>query len=215
MRNAQGLSPRQEVSRQRLLETGYRLFTGRTIDGVSLEEIAREAGIGIATLYRWFGSKTELAVAVSVWKWEDFLRELPGEDPAARQDTGAEGFARYLDSFLDLYRNHRDLLRYNQFFNVYLQSARDDSSAGGHLAAYEKVIGRFAARFRQVWEKGCRDGTLCTEIPWTQVFSATLHIMMAAVTRYAVGLVYLPEGSAAPEEELCLLRDLMLRRYAR
>ena len=77
------------------------------------------------------------------------------------------------------------------------------------------MIARFAERFRLIWEKGARDGTLRTEIPWQEAFSATLHMMLAAVTRYAVGLVYRPEGAAEPEEELKILRDLLLGRYTR
>ena len=55
------------ANRQRFLETGFRLFTERTIAAVSLETVAKESGIGVATLYRYFGSKADLAVAVSAW----------------------------------------------------------------------------------------------------------------------------------------------------
>ena len=201
------------ANRQKLLEAGYRLFTGKTIDGVSLEMVAKEAGIGVATLYRYFGNKTDLAIAVSVWKWQEYLEQIRQRTDVERQDlTGAENFIVYLDSFLRLYRDHRDLLRYNQFFNVYLQRAGADKA---RMAPYEQVIAGFADLFRMIWEKGAEDGTLRTEIPWKQAFSATMHMMLAAVTRYAVGLAYQPEGGSGPEEELVLLRDMMVRQYSR
>ena len=201
------------ANRQKLLEAGYRLFTGKTIDGVSLEMVAKDAGIGVATLYRYFGSKTDLAIAVSVWKWEEYLEQIRKRTDVDRQEmTGAENFLVYLDSFLSLYRDHRDLLRYNQFFNVYLQRAGTD---GVHMAPYERVIGGFADLFRAVWEKGEKDGTLRTDIPWKQAFSATMHMMLAVVTRYAVGLAYQPEEGGGPEAELAMLRDMMLRQYSR
>ena len=40
-------------------------------------------------------------------------------------------------------------------------------------------------------------------------------MMLAAVTRYAVGLAYQPEEGAGPEEELAMLRDMMLKQYSR
>ena len=101
--------------------------------------------------------------------------------------------------------------RYNQFFNVYLQHAGADK---GRMAPYEQVIGGFADLFRAIWEKGAEDGTLRTEIPWQQAFSVTLHMMLAAVTRYAVGLAYQPEGGSGPEEELTLLRDMIVKQYS-
>lgn len=201
------------ANREKLLEAGYRLFHTRTIESVSLEQVAKAAGIGVATLYRYFGNKTDLAIAISVWKWNEYLQEvalLPGAD--GREMTGAEHFAFYLNSFLYLYRDHRDLLRYNQFFNVYIQGAGMDKA---RMAPYEQVIDRFADRFRLIWEKGKRDGTLQTEIPWKRAFSATLHVMLAAVTRYAVGLAYQPEEGSGLEEELAMLRDMMMRQYSR
>ena len=201
------------ANREKLLEAGYRLFNAKTIESVSLEQIARAAGIGVATLYRYFGNKTDLVIAISVWKWNEYLQELKQlPDAGGREHTGAESFAFYLNSFLNLYRDHRDLLRYNQFFNVYIQGAGIDKT---RMAPYEQVIGRFADRFRLIWEKGEKDGTLRMEIPWKKAFSATLHVMLAAVTRYAVGLAYQPEEGAGPEEELAMLRDMMLRQYSR
>ena len=200
------------ANREKLLEAGYRLFHTRTIESVSMEQVAKAAGIGVATLYRYFGNKTDLAIAISAWIWNEYLQELallPGAD--GRGMTGAEHFAFYLNSFLEMYRDHREMLRYNQFFNVYIQGAGADKA---RMAPYEQVIGRFADRFRLIWEKGERDGTLRTEIPWKKAFSATLHVMLAAVTRYAVGLAYQPEEGTRPEEELAMLRDMMMRQYS-
>lgn len=199
------------ANRQRFLESGFRLFTRKTIGAVSLEEVARASGIGVATLYRYFGSKADLAVAISAWKWEEFRRQLAlVPDASHREGPASEDFANYLDTFLDLYRNQPDLLRFNQFFNIYLQGAKTKKAS---LKPFEEVVSRFADRFRLIWEKGEKDGTLRTEMPWQQVFSATMHVMLAAVTRYAVGLVYQPEEGVKPEDELLLLRDMMLRQY--
>ena len=46
------------------------------------------------------------------------------------------------------------------------------------------------------------------------MFSGLFHIMLAAVTRYAVGLVYISENSLNPENELIMLKELLLSRYA-
>ena len=213
MHNPEKDALQMAANREKLLETGYRLFHTRTIESVSLEQIAKAAGIGVATLYRYFGNKTDLAIAISVWKWNEYLQELKLLiDTDGQEMTGADHFAFYLNSFLTMYRDHRDMLRYNQFFNVYIQGAGTDKA---RMAPYEQVIGRFADRFRLIWEKGEKDGTLRTEIPWKRAFSATLHMMLAAVTRYAVGLAYQPEEGAGPEEELAMLRDMMLRQYSR
>ena len=53
--------------------------------------------------------------------------------------TAAEIFEFYLDSFIELYKNHRDLLRFNQFFNVYVQSEHIDAET---LKPYRGMIDR-------------------------------------------------------------------------
>ena len=58
---------------------------------------------------------------------------------------------------------------------------------------------------------GRRDGTLCTDYPEEVIFSATLHLMLAVVTRYAVGLVY--DAGVDPEQELLLQKRMLLREF--
>ena len=43
------------------------------------------------------------------------------------------------------------------------------------------------------------------------LFSKTLHLMLAVVTRYAVGLIY--DTGIDPEEELLFEKELLLRAY--
>ena len=42
------------------------------------------------------------------------------------------------------------------------------------------------------------------------MFSKTLHLMLAAVTRYAVGLAYIPESGFDAEKELIFQKDVIL-----
>ena len=44
------------------------------------------------------------------------------------------------------------------------------------------------------------------------MLSFTFHVMLAAVTRYAVGLVYVSE-QADPEKDLCRLAKMLLREF--
>ena len=45
------------------------------------------------------------------------------------------------------------------------------------------------------------------------MFGKTLHLMLAVVTRYAVGLVFVPKGGFDALEELETMKDLLLMRY--
>ena len=119
-------------------------------------------------------------------------------------------FDFYLDSYLEVYRNYKDLLRFNQFFNVYIQSERIDPEV---LKPYRDMIEKLRRNFHMVYERAEQDHTIRTDESEEEMFSTTLHLMLAAVTRYAVGLVYIPESGLDAEKELEKLKEAMLLRY--
>ena len=45
------------------------------------------------------------------------------------------------------------------------------------------------------------------------MFSTTLHLMLAAVTRYAVGLVYTPQDGFDAQAELETMKEIFLVKY--
>ena len=200
------------AKRRDILEKAYELFSQRNIESVSLQDIANETGYGIATLYRYFANKPTLVIEAATLKWKQFGEENRKRRPSAdfAGMTAAQIFEFYLDSFLELYRNHKDLLRFNQFFNMYVQAEHIEA---GDLQPYREMIGRLKERFHSIFLKAELDHTIRTDEPEEEVFSKTLHLMLAAVTRYAVGLVYIPEKGFDAEKELLFLKELLLRDY--
>ena len=197
----------KEVTRQRILETGFRVFAEQTIDKVTMQEVADAAGIGVATVYRYYSTKPALVLGVNGWIWEQYL---PGMLRAEQTEgvTAAERFEYYLDIFLDLYRNHKDMLRFNQFFNIYIE--HEDVSGDG-MQLYRSMAWKVAERFHEIYVLGQQDGSLRTDVPEQEMFFATLHLMLAAAARYAVGLAF--DGGLDPEAELLLLKNMLLKEY--
>ena len=198
--------------RETFLESGFKLFSSKNIDTVSLQEVADESGLGVATLYRYFVNKPGLVVAVATWKWEEYLKENKDRRPSADFEgmKASEIFEFYLDSFLELYRNHRDMLRFNQFFNVYVQAEHIDPDV---MKPYQEIINDLKEFFHGVYTKAQEDHTVRTDEPEEQMFSTTLHLMLAAVTRYAVGLVYTPQDGFDAQAELETMKEIFLVKY--
>ncbi len=193
---------------QRILENGFRIFAENTIERVTMLDVAKAAGIAVSSLYRYYGTKPRLVLAISTWAWENYAREDERKEAAKPDRTAAGIFEAYLDSFLDLYRNHKNLLRFNQFFNIYLVS---EAISEEEMEPYLDMVKGLERRFGKIYQKALQDGTLRTDIPQKKMFSATLHLMLAVVTRYAVGLVYNDETDA--EEELLLQKEMLMRRF--
>src|SRR5258708_37917153 len=59
--NASLRQEQAQMTRTRLLDAAHRLLTRGTYTGVTMEEIAQEAGVAYQTVYAVFGSKLQLA----------------------------------------------------------------------------------------------------------------------------------------------------------
>src|SRR5689334_22152820 len=82
-------------NRERLTEAAAAAFRDEGLD-VAVDEIARRAGVGVATLYRHFPAKTDLVVAVT----EAVLEDLGAAAAAALDGPDAGVVARFLDAAL-------------------------------------------------------------------------------------------------------------------
>jgi AcrR family transcriptional regulator len=90
---------RTEATRSALIAAGRRLFTEKGYDGVSAEEIVREAGVTRGALYHHFGGKAELLEAVyerlEAESTERVARVVLGselESPLEAMKAGIEAF---------------------------------------------------------------------------------------------------------------------------
>ena len=173
------------------IDAAFKLYSEKGIEPVSNDTIAEAAGFGIATLYRHFKEKANLAIAVAIEKWQEYdNQKIPGK-------TAEEMYEHFLDTFIELYRNNKDLLRYNQFFNAYIENQKIDEKA---LRPYVRIFEHLKEQFHEIYERAKIDGSLNTEESEDEMFSTSFNLMMAAATRYAMGMIYDPEGFDAEKE---------------
>lgn len=97
-------------NRQRVLAAAAQLFAERGVDAVTMDDVVAAAGVGKGTLYRRFGDKTGLAVALL----DDLERDLqqrtldgppplgPGADAAARLAAFVDAYVCYVSANLDV-----------------------------------------------------------------------------------------------------------------
>ena len=199
--------------KQRIMETGFRLFSEKGIESVSMPEIVAACGIPRASLYRYYATKTDLVIAIGAAQWMKYIsaRNAAMSQERAERITAAEYFRWYMDSFLDLYRNHSDILRFNYFFNSYIRGANVTEE---QMLPYMNVIEELRKGFHGLYEKGMRDGTIKSGISEDSMLAMSFHIMLSAVTRYTIGLVYnRPKRGLDMEEELERLKEMMIREF--
>ncbi|MBO4667250.1 MAG: TetR/AcrR family transcriptional regulator [Bacilli bacterium] len=211
MRNIIKDEKEMKNKRELMIQNGFKLFASKGIENVSMQEIADECKIGVATLYRYYNTKLDLVLDIGTRMWSDFglkvqkkREELKPEDMDAYHELDF-----YLDFYIDLYANHKDLLRFNQEFNIYIVK---EHPAKEKIAPYVMAISTFARMFHNLYEKGKIDKTIKTDLSEEKMFASTCHIMMAVIVRYAQGLLYQSVESDKTEEVL-LLKKMILNEF--
>ncbi|MCP9487585.1 MAG: TetR/AcrR family transcriptional regulator [Gaiellaceae bacterium MAG52_C11] len=130
-------------NRQRLLETATRLFAERGAANVSMDELAAAAGVGKGTIYRSFGDRAGLALAL-LDESERELQEglIRGEPPLGPGAPPPERVGAFVRAYVALLEEHVDLIVESQTASA---GARYRSGAHGawrdHLALLARTGG--------------------------------------------------------------------------
>ena len=98
-------------NRARILATASRLFAERGVEAVTMDEIAAAAGVGKGTLFRRFGDRAGLALALLDGS-ERALQEaiLRGPPPLGPGAPAPERLTAFLVALLALLEEHTDLI---------------------------------------------------------------------------------------------------------
>lgn len=101
-------------SRQ-LLEAAARLMEREGSEAVSMQALAKEAGVSVGLIYRYFGSKDDVLLAVITDVLDAFATEVPaaveqaGDDPVRRLAAAFTAYCRVIDA-----HRHAAVLTYRE-----------------------------------------------------------------------------------------------------
>ncbi|MER0246167.1 helix-turn-helix domain-containing protein [Streptomyces sp. HSW2009] len=108
---------RTDAARNRAaaLDAAARLFAEHGVDGVSMDQVAAAAGVGKGTLFRRFGDKSGLAVALLDAR-ERVLQEaiLSGPPPLGPGAPDGERLAAFIGAYFDYLLEHLALVRMSE-----------------------------------------------------------------------------------------------------
>lgn len=109
---------RQTLAAQRsrqLLDAAARLMEREGSEAVSMQALAAEAGVSVGLIYRYFGGKDEILLAVITQVLDAFASEVPaaieqaGEDPVRRLAAAFGAYCRVIDEY-----RHAAVLTYRE-----------------------------------------------------------------------------------------------------
>lgn len=150
----------KEISKSNITEVSKELFLSRGYAQTNMAEIAEIAKISRKTLYRYFGSKEEIAMEIELDVFKTFV-SVQDEIVRKIQGNGFEKLSQYLEKLDQLVDDLSQLIRLTGMFDYYLVNEYPSESS---QSEFIKLIEKVDEPFIQFIDEGVKDGSIKTEI---------------------------------------------------
>ena len=196
----------------RVVECATKLFLVQGISAVKMTDIADDAGVGVATLYRHFSTKAAIAADVASVLWqhlEDSYEELVASDTDQRLDGAGQ-----LKLLLDLYcTEHLYRPGFASFIDELDRLIMEGAVSEESVSAYAQVLARPYAHYQKAYELGRSDGSIGRQTDFALFYRSLAHALLSVASKLSRGEV-LPSddfSGAATHDELACLVDMAIR----
>jgi AcrR family transcriptional regulator len=115
--------------REQLLALGVRLLATRSLEDLSIDDLAEEAGVSRGLLYHYFGGKQEFREAVCRRAADDLVAQTAPPAGGQPLDRLLASMTAYLDYVVDNYQGYLSLVRGSAGGNAALRQVYDDARA--------------------------------------------------------------------------------------
>lgn len=143
----------------RSIEVSAQLFLRDGIEAVKMTDIADESGVGVATLYRYFGTKTGIAIAAMTHLWDELKNMFSGvfDSDVFKSQPGIKQVSDLMRMFIVLYEAHPAFMKLLGEFDLLIIRENVPKEA---LKEYDKSIINFYPVFEKAYLAGLEDGTV-------------------------------------------------------
>ena len=180
------------------------LFLEYGIDGTTYQDVADRAGLGVATLYRYFPAKGDLVVEAAILIWERAWRI----EWDLRGPTAMDKVRDYLERFVRFYREHPAFLAFIEDFDNFI--ARQDVRPEG-MDRYEKTLELSWPIMEGLIRDGMAEGSLRGDLDPRRTFHVISQAFMALAQKQLLrGHIITSDDEADPEDMLRTLGDMVL-----
>ena len=108
---------------EKILHSALDLFCERGIEDTSIEAVAKKAGVGPATIYRYFETKAELAISAGISYWQRVAHKYAGtlEGEMYLGMTGYGQLQCIFHLFENIFREETLFLKFLQEFDIFVR----------------------------------------------------------------------------------------------
>ena len=189
------------------VETAAALLLKGDVEDIKMTDIAEKCGIGVASLYRYFGTKGDIVAKAGAVLWGRIRAMFDGvfESPYYLEKNGYERLCELLKVFKVLYVSHQDFLRFVDSFDRFAVNEKISPEA---LGEYESSVMNFFPLFEKAYYDGVKDGTAKADVDFQMMYLSVTHALMLLSEKFSRGKVF--DSDVNGEKELDFLIEMAL-----
>ena len=193
----------KEVKNNFIIDIAIDLFMCRSINEVTIKDIAISAQVGEATIYRYFGNKQNLvmkaAMKLQTIVSEGFFRLENGKN-------GYEKIALFYESYYDIFKKHPDFYKFLNEFDAYIANEKSDD-----MNVYETAVDQYKNSYMDAYELGIKDGSIKKQKDIDLFYFSTTHALLELCKKLAFKKAVLKQDEGVNKEnEIKCLIDIIL-----
>lgn len=164
-----------------LVDIATDLFICRSIQDVTIKDIAVSAQVGEATIYRYFGKKQAIVVYAAM-KLQKEVNTLYFKLSEGR--TGFEKLKIFYLSYLQIFIHHPEFYKFINEFDSFISS--EDPTSSDVIDPYESVVGQYEKVYMKAYEKGIKDGSVKEQRDISTFYFATTHALLELCKKLSI-----------------------------
>lgn len=167
-------SPR-EHRKALVAQAAFDVFCQTGIEGTTMVMVAEAANVGVASVYRYYETKFDLALASALWVWE--TRIHPRVPQAANTAlTGYERIKAILSVIITLMNDEPQVLRFLEYFDNFVVSQHIPAD---RLTDYNRSLENAKPVVMAAFEHGQCDGTIRSDRDGMAFYYVTARTLMS------------------------------------
>ncbi len=196
------------MKKERIIQVAAQLFLNDGLDNIRMTDIAEASGIGVASLYRYFETRTAIVIAAGTILWKDIQLQFTDYFSSSAKDcNGLEMVSEQFRFMLKLYHERPDFIRFLDSFDRLVLAENVPASI---LAGYEESILNLKDLFLNACKTGVKDGSIRSGLDYEKLYMTAAHAMNALAEKTARGPILEGDDFTNIDEEPSMILELLL-----
>lgn len=193
----------KDAKKNFLVDIATDLFMCRSIQDVTIKDIAVSAQVGEATIYRYFGKKQTLVVQAAMKLQQAVNAE------SFKLNEGKNGFEKikiFYFSYLQIFDSHPDFFKFINDFDAYMAGEQGDE-----MDSYESVVGQYKTAYMKAYQEGLKDGSIKAQNNIEMFYYSTTHALLELCKKLSIKKAVLSQDNLVEKRtQIQCLVDIIL-----